>query len=302
MKTAFLVATAFVAIVSPSTAQNFVNILPGVNNVPITRVNYTIDGSAVSQASEASGVSVNRNAPVFLRSVIVNDGGVSKTLDSFNSLGAIVANLNLTSSTSGVGVFKNGSLTTTSNLGAFATSLAGITQDTDLLNYNYYDSVSNMPSGTVADYDLLFQKGLESTDFVLVSERFGNTFFSIVPLNQSGAVIAGANILRFGGPTTLGAYQSYDWNSGYASSTYNNAQAFAFSVAKVGKFFEGTPVAPQSVFGFRIDNNGEADVKFFGLSDNSFIDNPTNPNPAIPEPSAALLSALGALALLRRKR
>ena len=72
-------------------------------------------------------------------------------------------------------------------------------------------------------------------------------------------------------------------------------------MAKVDKFFEGTNVSSQPVFGFRIDNNGGADVKFFGLSDDSFYNNPINPL-LIPEPSAALLCGMGALALLRRKR
>ena len=278
------------------------NILPGTNNVPISSVFYTIDGITVHQTTEATSVAVTRDSPVFLNAVVVNDGGILKTLDSFNSLGAVVTNLNLTSSTKGVGVFKNGSITTTSDIGAFATSLSGITQNTDLLNYNFYDSVGGLPGSTTADYDLLFAKGLGSDDFVLVSERDGNTFFSIVPIGADGSVIAGANALRFGGASTLGTHQAYDWNSGYASSTYLSHQSFGFSVAKVDKFFEGTAVAPQTVFGFRIDNNGEADVKFFGLSDNSFSDNPNNPNKLIPEPSSLLLSAFASLLVFRRKR
>jgi hypothetical protein len=300
MKT-IVCATMSLVLGSLSQAQTL-NILPGTNNVPISSVFYTIDGITVHQTAEATGVAVNRNSPVFLKAVVVNDGGISKTLDSFNSLGAVVTNLNLTSSAKGVGVFKNGSITTTSDIGAFATSLAGITQDTDLLNYNFYDGVSGLPGSTTADYDLLFAKGLGSDDFVLVSERDGNTFFTVVPLGADGSVIAGANSLRFGGPTTLGTHLAYDWNSGYASSTYLSNQSFGFSVAKVDKFFEGTAIAPQTVFGFRIDNNGEADVKFFGLSDNSFSNNPNNPNPLIPEPSSLLLSAFSSLLLFRRQR
>jgi hypothetical protein len=70
-------------------------------------------------------------------------------------------------------------------------------------------------------------------------------------------------------------------------------QAMAFTVASAAKFFEGSQTAPQTVFGFRVDNDGEADVKFVGFSGNS----------PIPEPSSALLSALSVLGLmLRRKR
>ncbi|MFD2257151.1 hypothetical protein ACFSSA_10715 [Luteolibacter algae] len=296
----FLAAMSSLVLVHPLGAQNFVDILPGTNNVPINSVNYVVDGIDVSQTSEASGVAVNRDGSVYLKSVVVNDGGVTKTLDSFNSLGATVTNLNLTSQAGGVGVFDNGTVTTTSDISAYATSLAGVTQDTDLLNYAFYDGVSNLPGSSTADFDLHFAKGFEANDFVLVSERYGNTFFTIVPLDANGDVIAGANTLRFGGPATKGAYQAYDWNSGYAAESYQASQAFGFSVASIGKFFEGSAAAEQAVYGFRIDNNGEADVKFFGLSDNSFVDNPNNPT--VPEPSVAIISMIGMTLLLRRRR
>lgn len=301
----YLLVAAWLAPVNLSFSQNFLDILPGSNNSVITEVSYLIDGSAVTQTSEATGVSTQRNSPVFLSSVKVNDGGILKNLNSFNTLGGKVANLNLTSNTSGVGVFDNGVKTSTSDLAGFSTALAGITQDTDLLNYSYYDGTANLPNSTTSDYDLLFARGFESNDFILVSERFGNTHFAVVPLDINGNAIAGANTLRFGGPTTLGAYQAYDWNSGFASSSYISDQAFAFSVTKVDNFFKDTLLTPQTVYGFRVDNNGEADVKFFGLSDSTFTNNPGNPlvpGSVIPEPSSALLSMLGLLAAFRRRR
>lgn len=297
-------ACAFLAPVAVSHAQNFVDILPGTNNVPISSVAYSIDGSIVTQTSEATGVSTRRNGSVFVQSVNVNDGGTTKSLNAFNTLGGVVRNVNLTSSTFGVGVFDNGVKTTTSDLSAFSSSLAGITQDTDLLNYSYYDGSGNLPNSSTSDYDLLFARGFESNDFILVSERDGNTFFSVVPLDINGNVISGANTLRFGGATTLGTHLAYDWNSGYASETYIDQQSFGFSVAKVDKFFENTQISSQTVFGFRIDNNGDADVKFFGLSDTSFANNPHNPGvlSTVPEPSTAVLSLLGLLAAFRRRR
>jgi hypothetical protein len=291
----------FAGMTAAAWSQNFIDILPGSHSMPITGVTYEVDGSTVVQNSEASGVQVNRDAPVYLKSVTIQDGSTSRNLDTFNSLGAVVVNIGFTSATGGVGVFDNGAITTTSNLPAFASALAGTTQDTDLLNYNFYDGVSNMPGSGVSDYDLLFQHGFEPTDFVLVSERWGNTFFTLTPLNSAGDPISGANTLRFGYPTGS-AYTKYDWNSGYASSSYNSSQAMAFSVAAVSKFFEASAASSQPVFGFRIDNNGEADVKFFGLSDDSFINNPLNSHSAIPEPSVVLLAALALVPLATRRR
>jgi hypothetical protein len=148
-----------------------------------------------------------------------------------------------------------------------------------------------MPAPGVADYDLLFQRGFKSDDYLLVSERWGNTYFTLTPLDSSGQVITGANTLRFGYPTG-NAYTKYDWNSGYAAASYFNDQAMAFTVASVSKFFEGTQTTPQTVFGFRVDNDGEADVKFFGLASNQLI----------PEPSSALLTAIAGLIMALRRR
>jgi len=292
-----LIGMLFAVCTVSAWSQNLIDILPGSHSTPITGVTYEVDGSSVVQNAEASGVQVNRNAPVYLKSVSIQAGGIIRNLSSFNSLGATVTNVGFTSATTGVGIFDNGVMTTTSNLSAYATALGGTTQDTDLLNYSYYDGTSNLPGAGVADYDLLFQHGFESTDYLLVSERWGNTFFTLAPLNAAGNPISGANMLRFGYPTGS-AYTKYDWNSGYASSSYNSSQAMAFSVASVSKFFEGTSVSPQAVFGFRIDNNGEADVKFFGLSDSSFGN-----NPVIPEPSSALFASLAiGLLIIRHRR
>ena len=290
----FCSVSFFLAVSCPA---QVIEILPGQNNKPITRVVYEIDGNTVTQNTEATGVVVNRNAPVYLESVTINDGGTPRVLDSFNSLGATVTNVNFTSATSGVGVFDNGTTTLTSNLAAYQNALAGTTQDTDLINYSFYDGVANMPGSGISDYDMLFQRAFNPDDFILVSERWGNTFFTLRALDENGNAIAGTNLLRFGFPTG-GAYQRYDWNSGYASSSYISDQAFAFTVADVSLFFTNTSVAERPVFGFRVDNDGEADVKFFGLSDNTFAD-----NPVIPEPSSSAF-ALAALAglLARRKR
>lgn len=297
MTTTLLNGILFTVLAPLAHATNYIDILPGSHNVLITRVTYEVDGEIVVQDKSVMGVAVSRNAPVYLKSVTINHGGAQRTLDSHNSLGAAVTNLGFTSATGGVGVFDNGVKTGTGNLDAFAAALAATTQDTDLMNYAYYDFVTQMPTPGVADYDLMFQRGFKTDDYLLVSERWGNTYFTLTPLDASGEVITGANTLRFGYPTG-DAYTKYDWNSGYASSSYFSDQAMAFTAASVASFFEGSPTTSQTVFGFRVDNDGEADVKFFGLSGEPF----TN-NPPIPEPSSALLTAVAALGLvLRRKR
>lgn len=272
-----------------------VPVTPGVNNIPIVQVSYLVNGTPVTQTTEASGVINSSDTPVLITNIRVNDG-VLKDLNFFNGGGAEVRNLNFTASTGGVGVFNNGVITTTSNLSNFALAMAGVTQDADLRNMSFYDGTSNLPGPTVPDFDVLFYRGLTIDDFVFVSERWGNTFFEITPLKADGTPFTDANVLRFGG-NGGSAYTVYDWNSGYAAAGNVPGQAQAFSVAKVSRFFEGTSVAPQTVYGFRIDNNGEADVKFGSFSDNTFDNNPINPL-LIPEPTLTSFILGGVLLVL----
>lgn len=283
----------------PLVGQTTLDITPGVNNVPITGVTYNVGGSTVVQRTAASGVTNNQDSEVFVSGVQIGSGSSAQNLNVFNFEGAQVRNINFGPSSSGVAVFDNGAVTNTNNLADFENAVIGITQDADLMNFLYYDAASNLPGASTADFDLIFRYSFQPTDYILVSERNGNTFFELTPLGADGEVIAGANTLRFGGAGGA-AFAVYDWNSGYATSSYVSSQPQVFSVASAGKFFEGTAVTGE-IYGFRIDNNGDADVKFFGLSDDTFTNNPENPL-FIPEPSTFFLSLIGMLSLVLRRR
>jgi hypothetical protein len=281
-----------------------INVTPGVNNVVIQQVVYSINGSDVTQLTEAVGVNEASDTEVKITSIRVNNGGIVN-LEYFNTAGASVLNVNSElASISGIGVFDNGA-TTPSNggLAAYTAAVAATTTNSDLRNFNFYDFLSPAPpTPGIPDYDLLYVKAMQPDDYVLVSERWGNTFFEMTPLKADGTPYVGANVLRFGGAGG-GGYTVYDWNSGYAAAGNTPSQAQAFSVASVSKFFEGTALTPGPVYGFRIDNDGEADTKILVLSDNPFEDNPNNPK-LVPEPSAFLL-CLGAGAVMmgsRRRR
>jgi len=297
---------------APAGFSAVIDVTPGVNNVPIQRVVYTINGNEVIQTTEATGVNSVGDTEVLVKSIRVINNGNIIDLGHFNTEGAEVRNVNpgLVSITGdggaglrGLGVYDNGVVTpTTAGISAFATALAATTTDTDLRHFTYYDFLSSKPAAGVPDYDLLYVRAMQPEDFLVVSERFGNTYFEVTPLKADGTPYVGANVLRFGGSATTTEYTVYDWNSGYAASGSNPGQAQAFSVASVSKFFTGTSVAPGPVYGFRIDNDGEADTKIFVVGSNPFSDNPYNPQ-LVPEPSAFLMSA-GALlcGIFRRRR
>lgn len=292
-----------VLLANPQGEAAVINVTPGFNSVTIQRVVYTINNADVIQNTEAVGVTSVGNGEVNVKSIRVNHGGVVD-LEYINTAGATVLNVNPElASISGIGVFDNG-VTTTSNGGgleAFATAVAATTTNADLRNFVYYDYLSAPPTSNVPDYDLVYVRAMNPDDFVMVSERFGNTYFEVTPLDATGNPIAGANVLRFGG-SGGDPYAVYDWNSGYAAAGNQPSQAQAFTMASVSKFFEGTSVTPTSVFGFRIDNDGEADTKILVVSNNSFDDNPFNPM-LVPEPSSFLMAVgAGGFLLVRRKR
>lgn len=77
---------------------------------------------------------------------------------------------------------------------------------------------------------------------------------------MNGDVIAGSNRLVF---------REYSWNTGYAPSD-QPGQAFFFSAIDVEKF--GVDTSATSIAGFRVNNDGGADFKFFTVGDESFDD------------------------------
>lgn len=280
-----------------------IHVTPLTNNVTIQQVTYSINGQDVVQTSEASGVSEVGDGEVNVKSIRINNGGIVD-LEYINTAGATVRNVNpQLGSISGIGVFDNGVYTPSNGgLEAFATALAATTTNSDLRNFSYYDALQpSPPTSGIADYDLLYTRAMQPNDYVLVSERDGNTYFEVTPLKADGTPYVGANVLRYGG-NGGGSYQVYDWNSGYAAAGNVSTQAQAFSVTSVSKFFENTSVTPGPVYGFRIDNDGEADTKILIVSDNPFSDNPPNPM-LVPEPSSLLMSmGAGLFFLTSRKR
>ncbi len=280
-----------------------INVLPGVNNVPITRVTYEIPGSpdVVQRTPEIGVTGPLTNTAVTVKSVQVNNGGLLVDLNFVNTMGATVINMNPElASISGIGVFNHGN-TTPSNgpggLAAYTAALESTASDFDLRNFAYYDYVpSGSPTSGVPDYDILYAQPMAPTDYLLVSERNGNTYFEVTPLKQDGTPYEFANKLLFGGPGGA-PYTVYDWNSGFAAAGNFPDQAQAFSVASASKFFEGTTETPGPIYGFRIDNDGEADVKMVVISNTPFEGR------LVPEPSTFLLGlGAGLIFVFKRNR
>ncbi|MBT8326696.1 MAG: hypothetical protein KJP21_03170, partial [Bacteroidia bacterium] len=248
------------------------NVIQGTHNIPITQLNMTRNGTVVVQNSGNLSTIATTDA-IILDSIIINDGGTSVTLDEFISGGAYIANNNFSSSVTGVGVYNQGTEVLASNQTAWETEMEGVANDANLLHYLFYDGSTNVPSG--ADFDVRWARGLTNDEYIVVSERDGNTYFTITPLGPDGNVISGARSLRFGfqtGTTSSNGNNRYDWNFRYSSQGRSGTQPQYMSVVDVSLFNTSQPI-----YGLRIDNNGDADVKFYGMSPDSTNDNPINP-------------------------
>ena len=263
---AMALVAASVATMLPAGAANpDVTITSGSGDVTVTQVVLIDNGSPVTQNSEAprsdpGRVTDSSDNVVTFSSVTVEVGGSPVVLDEFNTGSVAATNFNFPNGSAGVYTFENGATTEVGTAG-FEAAVTNSLQSLDLRDYLAYDFVSAAVSGNAGhDFDIVFEAPLRNSDYFLVSERNGNTFFDLLPLDKLGNVIDGSNKVGFN--------SSYGWNTGYAPSN-QVAQPMFFTVVDVNGF--GVDTEDEPIYGFRIDNDGEADVKFFGLSDEPFL-------------------------------
>jgi hypothetical protein len=235
----------------------------GTNNVPVRAASYRVNGTTTSQSTESSGVSSTTNSVIELLSLTVQEGTANKTLNVANLNGGSVTNVTVPATNSSFGVLLNGTATSIASSGTagFSASAAQISSNTNLNHYIFDDRGEGEPDNT-GEYDIRFSYGFTSEDYIVVQERFGNSHVQLQPLDATGNVIAGSRTVQVRG--------THDWNTGYASASYQSGQSYYLTVVRQTLFGTTSPI-----FGFRLSING-ADCKFFGMSDNPFSDNPTN--------------------------
>lgn len=237
--------------------------------------------------------------PVSITNVTISDGTTNTVLDVFNFEGVIVELGELATyspPSTGIGVNFSGSANVdlTDGVSPFQSAMEDALRNTNIKDYVFYDGKSTSGLTSTIDYKVKFRRALESTDFVLMQERNGNTYFQLSPLDINGDVISGANIIQFASsnndPST-----GYSWNTGIADSGYQPDQPMYYSVASISNFFNDTsvPAEDQNVFGFAVNNQGNADTKFYGLSDDTFSNNPIDISVpvTIPEAGSSLFFA-----------
>ncbi len=240
------------------------------NDADIAEVNLVVDGVAVTQTDADNGQTTTASNSVQLTSIELTDGTV---LDDFTG-GSIEKNADSPvvvrpDGTTSVGVYSQPSAGTElivdyndAGFEAAGAPVIGGRELTTYFDYGYAGAANTGGSGNIDDGDfsdwefrVILDNCLTPQDYVLVMERNGNTAFNLIPTNAAGDVI-GTDVLEFRG-TDQGA--GYAWNTGYSPLRFPSQELW-FSVAPASLFG-----ASENVCGFRVDNDGQADVKFFGL-------------------------------------
>ncbi|MEM9481500.1 MAG: hypothetical protein AAGA58_17760, partial [Verrucomicrobiota bacterium] len=238
----------------------------GEGDLEITEVGMSRGGGDIIQTASVDGVIEATNDEINLEYIKVVEDGQIVTLDEFNMSGVQVKNMEIEFWMLGVGAYENGNWTYPwqSN---FTDAVTNVLATHDIMDYMDYGFL--FPEElTDHDFDLEFEYPLYNGDYVIVMERFGNTFFDLVPLGDNGEPIPGSKRLGFDAP--------YRWYTGYAPGAHGG-QPIAFTVAKIDRFGINTLDTP--IHGFRVDNDGAADVKFFTMSAEPFETRDPDPEP-----------------------
>ena len=272
---------------------NNVEIGNGINDVRIEQVVLKSNGQKIEQnesyyfdnldnpgfdGARSNEVVDRSNDRIELQSITIKHEGETIVADNVNVLSVTVQNLNISSSAndSDVTVKRDGKVVadlgdrfpgnSQANSGnhsgghqnsKFAREVEATLQSTNLRDYIDYSGGSKSSLDTDHDFDVMFSP-LTNKDFLVVMERYGNSTFDLRPLDAAGNAIPGGNRLSF---------RSYSWNTGHAPGDTGD-QAMFFSVIDIEKFGVNTDL--NSIAGFRLNNDGGADFKFFTISDESF--------------------------------
>jgi|GEM_PF-3432593 len=237
------------------------------NALPIASLDLTVNGTSTTIAggNTCNGVS-NPGPEAIIDAVTLADGRV---LDFIN-IASTITNYN-DDPGNGTGPATPGNVNAWVNGTPvpwddpnFATALSNSYGNPNLQDHISYDGGGTAMGevvGDYADFDVIFQAPYGTGDFVTVAERNGNTFFNLIPLGIDGNPIPGASTVMFDA--------AYSINTCIVPPGAFTTQPWWLSVADVSLFNIDTDVTP--IYGFRVDNEGNADFKFVGLSTEPFI-------------------------------
>ena len=176
-----------VQIVNPSLDPNAAN-YADIKNVRYVRPE---NGQVIVQNSPASGVSNAGTFPIHIDRIEAWKPGTNRSqtlvLDYFNFEGVEIRNMHLNGDETSVGVYEDGtSYPASGNFAVFQQKLKEFLLNGNMRSMVYFDGNTGLPCAdqlppacTTQDFDIQFAYAFESTDYLLASERYGNSTFFV---------------------------------------------------------------------------------------------------------------------------
>ena len=223
----------------------------GENDIPIVGVELEVRGNIVTQNTQATGTVEHSTDSYNIVSVTVNEGAGDYRLEPYD-LDMSIVDISFPAGLTGVSVWENGVEMGLDDPNV-AEGIARVFASPDLQDYLSYDALSIHPSTWPMDFDVVFDEPVGRENYLLVVERGGNADFHLSALDD--------NLEPFAGIAATHFTSNYAWNTGHAPVIPSGAsQPFSFNVIDLRQLL---PASAGSTTGFRMDNNGEADVKLF---------------------------------------
>ncbi len=200
--------------------------------------------------------------------------------------GDVLRNFNVTAPTIQNSMFPNtgtvevfqGANTFSPGDAGFIPALQAVHSNGDIANYIRVDG-----SDTTSSWELRYSQPVDTSGYFIIQERDGNTDFNLQAVDINGNAIG--DTLLFDQNDTFDSYQ-WDTSVKHYLDPNNNEQTQELSVIDISLFNTGGI----DIYGFEVENTGNADLKFFFGSTAS-----------MPEPSSAILVFLAGLGLLRKR-
>ncbi|CAA6798381.1 MAG: Unknown protein, partial [uncultured Sulfurovum sp.] len=237
-----------------------------VDSLPIKKVVLETEGTTVTQTYSGQGGlnDSGSNEAVNIKSITINNNGTDILLNQFATTNIEIKNLNIPSDTYNqdtITAYQNGLFTRyIDSESDYISKVNEVLSTTDIRDY----LTNNDESHYFRMFDMMYTNyTVDKDDYVLFQERYGNSPFSLLPLDINGDPIEGALRLKFNDSSSN---RDSQWNTDYeGGTTGSEAQAQYFGIVKLSQF----NVGDEKVYGFRYCTKG-ADSKFYVVGEESF--------------------------------
>ena len=219
----------------------------GARRVPIVAVDLNAQGTPIAQNAPATTLLDQGHELVEVMTVTVDDAG-PRILHPI-AVSVTVRNVQTPNDVIGVAASDNGVQTPVS-VEAFSAAAEAVFASADLRDYIRSDDLSRPGTEWGADYDVMFSPPLTADHYLLIHERYGNAAVELQALDESGKPL----------PRSPSAHLAPGdgWNTGIAPADQADPQVVHLSVLDIDALLAGTGAT--AVYGFRVDNNDEADI------------------------------------------